>query len=195
MLSFINVVKHPVKDVYKILWIFEKKKLKQVGKNVKVGPHFDIYGNEFISIGDNFVASERLRLNAWNSYNGEKTDVTPELIIMENVNFNDNCYISCANKIVIESGVLFGSNVFVCDNSHGQNSLAEIDIPPAQRKLYSKGPVHIGRNVWLGRNVCVMPGVTIGENSVIGANAVVTHDIPPGSIAAGAPARVIKPIQ
>jgi acetyltransferase-like isoleucine patch superfamily enzyme len=41
----------------------------------------------------------------------------------------------------------------------------------------------------------VISGVTIGERCVIGANSVVTDDVPPGSIAAGAPARVIKPIQ
>jgi acetyltransferase-like isoleucine patch superfamily enzyme len=48
--------------------------------------------------------------------------------------------------------------------------------------------------VWLGANVVVTSGVTIGRRSVIGANSVVTEDIPEFSIAAGAPARVLKPI-
>jgi acetyltransferase-like isoleucine patch superfamily enzyme len=65
-------------------------------------------------------------------------------------------------------------------------------IPPTQRSLFSKGPVKIGNNVWLGNNVCVMPGVTIGDGAIIGANAVVTHDIPPYSVAGGIPAKVIK---
>ena len=58
----------------------------------------------------------------------------------------------------------------------------------------TKGPTRIGDNVWCGANVVVTSGVTIGERCVIGANSVVTTDIPPFSIAAGAPARVIKTI-
>jgi acetyltransferase-like isoleucine patch superfamily enzyme len=58
----------------------------------------------------------------------------------------------------------------------------------------SKGPTRIGDNVWCGAHVVVTSGVTIGERCVIGANSVVTADIPPGSIAAGAPARVLRAI-
>lgn len=57
-----------------------------------------------------------------------------------------------------------------------------------------KGPTIIGDGVWLGRNVAVLPGVTIGAGSVIGVNSVVSRDIPPNTFAAGAPARVIKPL-
>jgi acetyltransferase-like isoleucine patch superfamily enzyme len=53
------------------------------------------------------------------------------------------------------------------------------------------GDVVIGDNVWVGYNVFITPGTHIGDNAVIGANSVVTEDIPPDSIAAGAPARVI----
>ena len=59
----------------------------------------------------------------------------------------------------------------------------------------SKGPTRLGDNVWLGANVVVTSGVTIGERSVIGANSVVTTDIPPYSIAAGAPARVLRSVE
>ncbi|HWC28179.1 MAG TPA: DapH/DapD/GlmU-related protein, partial [Solirubrobacteraceae bacterium] len=54
------------------------------------------------------------------------------------------------------------------------------------------GPTRIGDNVWLGANVVVTSGVTIGERCVIGANSVVTQDVPPFSIAAGAPAKVLR---
>jgi acetyltransferase-like isoleucine patch superfamily enzyme len=58
----------------------------------------------------------------------------------------------------------------------------------------SKGPTRLGANVWCGANVVVTSGVTIGDRSVIGANSVVTTDIPPYSIAAGVPARVIRAV-
>lgn len=52
-------------------------------------------------------------------------------------------------------------------------------------------PIEIGEDCWLGLNVVVMRGVTIGRGCVVGANSVVTRDLPPYSVAAGAPARVI----
>ncbi len=53
-------------------------------------------------------------------------------------------------------------------------------------------PVTIGDNVWLGGGVIVCPGVTIGENTVVGAGTVVTQDLPPGVLAVGNPARVVR---
>ncbi|MCK7499235.1 MAG: hypothetical protein MZW92_58750 [Comamonadaceae bacterium] len=67
-------------------------------------------------------------------------------------------------------------------------------MPPNLRPVVSKGPVIIEDEVWLGQGVVVLPNVRIGRSSIIGANAVVTHDIPPYSVAAGAPAKVIRTI-
>ena len=61
-----------------------------------------------------------------------------------------------------------------------------------KRKVVSKGAVVIDDNVWIGDKVSIMPGVHIGEGSIIAANAVVTKNIPPYSIAAGVPAKVIR---
>ena len=60
------------------------------------------------------------------------------------------------------------------------------------RFVTSKGPVIIGNNVWIGDKATVLPNVTIGDGAVIAANAVVTKDVPPYSIVAGNPAKVIK---
>jgi tetrahydrodipicolinate N-succinyltransferase len=56
-------------------------------------------------------------------------------------------------------------------------------------------PVHIGRNVWIGFDACVLPGVSIGDGSVVGAKSVVTEDVPPYTVVAGNPARVIRRLQ
>jgi len=48
--------------------------------------------------------------------------------------------------------------------------------------------------VWIGENVCVLPNVRIGRNSIIGANSVVIKDVPPYSVVAGNPVKLIKKI-
>lgn len=52
--------------------------------------------------------------------------------------------------------------------------------------------VHIGHDTWIGHGVVIMPGVRIGHGAVVGSNSVVTRDVPPYAIVAGAPARVLR---
>ena len=58
----------------------------------------------------------------------------------------------------------------------------------------STNPVTIGNDIWIGANAVILPGVTIGDHSVVAAGAVVTKDVPPQSLVAGVPAKVIKQI-
>ncbi|CAM3686392.1 CatB-related O-acetyltransferase [Vibrio aerogenes] len=63
--------------------------------------------------------------------------------------------------------------------------------PTAESQSY-KGDTVIGNDVWLGYDVTIMPGIRIGHGAIIAAKSVVTHDIPPYSIAGGHPASVIR---
>lgn len=63
---------------------------------------------------------------------------------------------------------------------------------PRAQRWESAAPITIEDNVWLGAGVIVLPGVTVGRESVIGAGAVVTKDVPPGVLAVGTPARVVR---
>jgi len=58
----------------------------------------------------------------------------------------------------------------------------------------STNPVTIEDDVWIGANAVILPGVTIGNHCVVAAGAVVTKDVPPHSLMAGVPAKVIKQI-
>ena len=58
----------------------------------------------------------------------------------------------------------------------------------------STNPVVIGDDIWIGANAVVLPGVSIGHHSVVAAGAVVTKDVPPHSLVAGVPAKIIKEI-
>ena len=53
-------------------------------------------------------------------------------------------------------------------------------------------PVKINNNVWIGRYATILKGVSIGEGSIVACNALVTKDVPPYSVVAGNPARVVK---
>ena len=183
-----------IKRIIRIIGKIKMKKYswKFIGTNCDVCA-FSVINAECISIGDNFYAEDNLKLQAWKEYDGDT--FKPEILIGNSVSIMENCQISCCSRVSIGDGCLFGANVFITDNFHGNNSADEIEISPRKRELCIKGPVHIGKNVWIGRNVCIMPGVTIGDGAVIGANAVVTHDIPAYAIAAGVPAKVIKSIK
>lgn len=117
---------------------------------------------------------------------------SPFVKIGNNVSIESDCHISSINKIIIGDNVLMASFVYISDHSHGEITRAELALPPLERPLYSKGPIIIGNNVWIGEKVCILPNVKIGNSAIIGANSVVTKDIPPYSVAAGSPAKVIK---
>ena len=87
---------------------------------------------------------------------------------------------------------MFANGCFVTDANH---RFDDPDKPITWQGFTSKGPTRVGDNVWCGANVVVTSGVTMGERSVIGANSVVTQDIPPYSIAAGAPAKVLRQVE
>lgn len=130
----------------------------------------------------------------------------------DDVQINDYVQIAGAGRIEIGNRVLIASRVFITDHNHGAyggrsatmrpsprtGAVPVLDgnhsgpnVPPADRPL-SIAPVTIGDDVWLGQGVCVLPGVRIGAGCIVGANAVVAGDLPPGSIAVGIPARVVR---
>jgi len=189
-------IKRKVLNVYRriVAWDEEdvnirlRAKLKRCGKGLLVNTPYYGYGEENISIGDNFWSGPGLRLETFSEYKGQH--FKPEIIIGDRVMFTHHCFIAAINKIVIGNDVLLGSRVLITDHSHG--ILEKTDVPFVERQLCSKGPVVIGDNVWIGEGACILPGVTVGGGSIVAANAVVTHDVPPYSIVAGVPARVIK---
>ena len=156
------------------------------------GRNVAINGSQCIMLGQNNQFLDHVMLCTWPS---ENEDGTPQLIIGNDCSFGNYCHITCLNHISIGNGVLTGMFVLISDNSHGKTTEDELDEKPAKRRLYSKGPVIIGDNVWIGNNVSILANVEIGEGAIIGANSVVTRNIPPYTIAAGVPAQVIKKLK
>ncbi|MBR3615825.1 MAG: acyltransferase [Bacteroidaceae bacterium] len=160
------------------------------GKNTLLAPGVKILTPQNVSIGNNssIMSNCIIETCVTNSKN-------PELTIGEKVSIGEYSHITCTNRIVIGNGVLTGRFVLITDNSHGNLTEEEADIPPLSRAIHSNGPVFIGDNVWIGDKATILPNVTIGKGSIIAANAVVTKDVPEYSVVAGVPARIIKTIK
>ena len=97
--------------------------------------------------------------------------------------------IASMNEVIIEDDVLFAAFVHITDHSH---EFRNVDVPISTQGGYSKGSVRIRRGAWLAFGCHVLSGVTVGENSVVAANSVVTKDVPPYTVVAGNPAKVVK---
>lgn len=152
----------------------------------------NLVGFKHISVGPGTMLGESIQLTAWSA---TASGQQPAITIGANCTIRDYAHITAANSISIGNNLLTGTNVLITDNAHGGFTSEQLQLPPTARPVVSKGAVVIGNNVWLGNNVCVMPGVTIGDGAVVGANSVVTSDVPPYSMAAGAPAVIIKQIE
>lgn len=113
----------------------------------------------------------------------------PVIRIGDRVTATGALQIVAFKEIVIEDDVMFAANIFVSDGMHGTTTA---DEPYKYQGITNVSPVRIGRGSWIGQNAVIMPGVTVGELAVIGANSVVTRDVPPRTVAVGAPARVVK---
>jgi acetyltransferase-like isoleucine patch superfamily enzyme len=116
---------------------------------------------------------------------------TARVTIGEGTFLNQGVMVAALERVDIGAHCMFANGCFITDADH---RVDDPDTPITWQGFTSKGPTRIGDNVWCGANVVVTSGVTVGERAVIGANSVVTDDIPPHSVAVGAPARVVREI-
>lgn len=95
--------------------------------------------------------------------------------------------ISAATRVEIGEDCMLASGVYLTDADWH-------DVHDRTRAPGRSAPIVLEKNVWIGDGAIVCKGVRIGENTVIGAGSVVVSDLPPNSIAAGNPARVVRPL-
>ena len=153
-----------------------------------------VTGGRYIRMGHRVTLGSWVRLEATCRWEICSQTFTPQIVIGDNVVLAPFSRIGCINRVEIGEWTTMGQRVYITDHTHGDVSYEQLNLPPRHRPLVSKGPVRIGAYVHIGEGSCIMPGVTIGDHSVVGAGSVVTHDIPPYSVAAGNPARVLKTV-
>lgn len=118
-------------------------------------------------------------------YNGCRADIQAggELVLGSGY-ANSGLRLYCRKRIEIGEGVMIAQNVTIYDSdAHEISGGRGVTLP-----------VRIGDHVWIGLSAIILKGVTIGDGAVVAAGAVVTRDVPPGTLVAGNPARVIREV-
>jgi acetyltransferase-like isoleucine patch superfamily enzyme len=176
--------------------------LGKVGRGVSFGRGITLRHPHKITIDNDVVIDDCCVLDAKGLKNNG-------IRIKENVFIGRNSIIYCKDgditlgrntNIGFNSMIFSGSNVSLGENTilasfvyliGGGHDYTRTDIPIAEQDKPSLG-ISVGDNCWLGAGAKVFDGISIGEDSIIGAGAVVIKDVPPFSIAAGMPARIIR---
>lgn len=177
----------------RVATLWHRRRFASCGPGGRIRSPRTIVGSQYIHVGRGFDAFPGLRIEAFDRHLDKH--FTPRITIGDRVSINYDCHIGCVNEITLGNDVLLASRVYISDHSHGATDYHDIDTPPSDRKVFSKGPVVIEDGVWIGEGACVLPGVRIGRHAIVGANAVVTRDVPAYTIVGGVPARPIRTLK
>jgi acetyltransferase-like isoleucine patch superfamily enzyme len=146
----------------------------KLGKDVKIFAFVNLYGCE---IGDG-------------SKVGAFVEIQKNAKIGRNVKVSSHTFI--CEGVTIEDDVFVGHNVSFINDKYPRSTVPEGGLQTEAD--WAVVPTLVKRGASIGTSSTILCGVTIGENSVIGAGSVVTKDIPPHVVAAGVPAKVLRPL-
>jgi acetyltransferase-like isoleucine patch superfamily enzyme len=170
-------------------WVYfplYKYLFRKLGRHSTVSPFIHGVGLDCVSLGERSRISRNTRVLALKQYHGQP--FTPEIAIGDNVSIGFGCTLSCVKRIQIGNDVTVGDNVYIADSHHDYKNIqfGVLDQP------LIPGRVSIGDGAWIGYGAFLAGNVSVGEHAVVGANSVVTRPVPPYTIVAGVPARIIK---
>ena len=151
---------------------------RRCGHGLRVGAGVGFKHVETFEIGDGVFISAQAYLQG--RFDGR-------CVIGDHVWIGPQAYFD-ARDLVLEEYVGWGPGAKVLGSAH---TGAPLDLPIIGTDLEIK-PVRIGAWADIGVNAVILPGVTVGKGAIVGAGAVVTADVPPFTIVAGVPARVLR---
>ena len=152
----------------------EKKNINDVklGKDVKIFDFVNLYG---CSIDDNTKVGTFVEIQK-NAFIGKNCKISSHTFICEGVHVEDNVFI--------------GHNVTFINDKHPRS--VNPDGTMQNEQDWKVVETFVKKGASIGSSATILCGVTIGENSIVGAGSVVTKSVPPNTIVAGVPAKIIK---
>ncbi len=146
----------------------------KLGRDVKIYAFVNLYGCE---IGDESKIGAFVEIQK-GARIGRRVKVSSHTFICEGVTIED--------EVFVGHGVMFINDKYPRAANADGTLQTEAD--------WSVTPILVKRGASIGSNATILCGVTIGERAIVGAGSVVTHDVPPNTIVAGVPARLIRKI-
>lgn len=178
----LSTLYYTLKGVVFYRWVFEKF---GAGSYIRK-PVLILYSN-FMSIGKNVGIRDGVRLEVIPS----SSRCSPRLVIEDDTNIEQNVHIVCHSYVHIGSKVSITGNCSIVDVTHPFTDVSS-PVKIGSRIEDEDSFVEIGEGAFIGMGSVILPNVRIGKHAVIGANSVVNRDVPDYSVAAGAPAIVLK---
>ena len=173
-----------------------------------IGKHVTLRNKRYISAGRNFIADDFSEIEGLSKHGitfGDRVTVGrfaiirgsrqygaaalgEGLLVGNNSNIGPYCYIGCSGGIRIGNNVMMAPRVSIFAENH---NFEDVELTLKEQGV-KRAPVIIEDDCWIASHSVILAGVTIGRGSVVAAGSVVTKSMPPYSIIAGVPARVIK---
>jgi acetyltransferase-like isoleucine patch superfamily enzyme len=166
----------------KYLWFFKVRNRHIVTRGfVFLEPGSEVYCRRGLA---------RMELGRW-VHVGRRTAIRCHegfLRVGDSVVFGSDDTVNCYLDVEIGDDCILADRVYIGDFDH---RFANPSVPIRKQGI-ATAPVRVEDDCWIGEKASIVRGVTVGRGAVIGASSVVTHDLPPYSVAAGNPARVIR---
>ncbi len=147
----------------------------KLGKNVKLSQFINLYG---CSLSDN------IKIGAY-------VEIQKNAVIGNNCKISSHTFI--CEGVIIEDNVFIGHSVTFINDSYPRATAKDGELQTEAD--WAIEPTRVKKGASIGSGATILANVTIGENAIIGAGSVVTKDVPPLTIVAGNPAKVIRKIE
>ncbi len=189
----------------KLRYRYYKKRLRYLGKGVKLETGIFISGAKYISIGDNTeidkncilvgassnldLSNRYLKIRKNVNYKGERGLITigSDCHISQNSMIYGYGGVHIGNNCVLSAGAKIYSLTSMAYNPYDRSEIVSI-VPYSGKSPTLEGPVVLDNNVWAGIDTVISPGVTIGKNSFIKSFSLVNSSFEENSYAGGTPA-------